>query len=66
MQMSNSKKWKKLLKEKYGLENPTQKEVFEFTNTLTSFFDLLLKFDKEDKLKNQTNENDYDRIKTKN
>lgn len=53
MRITNLEKWKKLLEKNYGFENPTQKEVFEFANTLTNFFDLLLKFQKQDELKNE-------------
>lgn len=59
-------KWKKLLERKYGVKSATQEEVFEFANTLTGFFDLLLKLDREDRLKNQINENKYGKTKTKN
>lgn len=52
------RKWKRLLKEKYGLENPTSKEVFEFANNLTNFFDLLNKLDYKDKIKNNEKRND--------
>ena len=48
-------KWKKLLEEKYGLENPTQQEVFEFASKLTGFFELLTKFNHEDQFKNAEN-----------
>jgi len=66
MQTIDLKKWNRLLRKKYGVKNPTQKEVFEVANTLTNFFELLIKFDQEDRLKIQTNEDEYDRTKTKN
>jgi len=44
-------KWERILKEKYGQKNLTKQEIFEFTNTLTNFFDLLSKFDQKNQLK---------------
>lgn len=66
MQVNNLEKWKNLLEKRYRQKNLTKQEIFTFANTVTNFFDLLLKFDREDRLKNKTNENEYDRTKTKN
>ena len=44
-------KWSKLLKERYGQKNLTKREVFEIANTITNYFDLIIKFYKEDELK---------------
>jgi len=47
--MNNLEKWKILMERKYDFKNPTPQEVFEFANSLTSFFDLLITFNNEDK-----------------
>jgi len=57
MRTNNLQKWEKLLRETYGIKDPKQKEVFEFANTLTNFFYLLIKFNQEDKLKNDRRRN---------
>ena len=54
-------KWRKLLKKKGGFKNPTPQEVFEFANTFTNFFDLLIRFDLEDKIKDSEKRKDEKR-----
>lgn len=47
----NWNKWEKLLRKNYKQQNLNKQTTFEFANTLTTFFELLSRFDKEDKLK---------------
>ena len=53
-------KWKKLLREKYGFENPTEKEAFQIASTFSGYFSALAEFAHEDKLKLQKYENKYE------
>lgn len=46
-------KWKKLMREKYGVEDPTPQEVFEFATKITNYFEILAKVDAR---KNSNNE----------
>jgi len=54
-------KWEKLLREKYK-KDLNKQEVFDFANTLTNFFDSLIKFDKEE----QSKQKHYEKNKKEN
>ena len=48
-------KWEQLLRKNYKQQNLNKQTAFEFANALTTFFELLSKFDREDKSKEKNN-----------